>query len=226
MPMLDAAPFILGPSLRVLLLVATAGLIAALALGALLARGDDRRKLLVAGGAIAALYVALVLAVSLASPARHVPIGQRLTFSGLYLDPHLHVAVRDVRWEPAIGSERAAGRFAVVTLEFSSDARRAPQRPYGLEIRGKDEHGRSIARSDAGERALAASAGDLGALERDIAPGASYTRQIVLDVPNDARRPALRVAQHFWVDEFLELWLIGDDESLGHRPAALELVAG
>jgi hypothetical protein len=100
------------------------------------------------------------------------------------------------------------------------------QKPYGLSIALEDAKGRRFERSAEGEQALARVSGDLGALEQEIEPGGTYRRSVVFELPATVDKPVLRVSQRFWVDEFLELWLIGDDESLGHRPVRFELTRG
>ena len=223
--------FFADPTLRLLLAFLAGGGTAVLFGAAFLARQARRnsiaRRLATVGLLVVALYGGTLLAVSAGSRERMLEPGERYTFSGFYPDPHLHAAVRGTRLArrlgPAGGEIEAKGSFAIVTLEFSSDARGSIQKPNRLRVLLVDQAGRRHPRSLAGEAALAAAQGDLGPLEQTLQPHTSYTRDLVFDLPAGTLHPRLRLWEGFWVDGLLELGIIEDDNSIGHAPVSLSL---
>jgi hypothetical protein len=226
-----AATRFIDPSLATLLFLLMAlalVLLAGAAIASLLAnrrRFAGRMALGLLG--IEATYVALVVSVSLSHPGAVLPRGERLAFTGFYVDPHLQIAIADVRFAESLGSgaarREARGTFAIVTVELSSTARGAMQKPNALSIALTDDSGLLLSRDLAAEQALASETGELGALEREIAPHRSYTRAVVFDVPRGARAPRLLAIEGLEIDHFLELWIVGDDDALGHRRTTLSL---
>ncbi len=131
----------LPPFLGVLLLLGTAASVA-LALGVWLwARARNRatlgqRAAWFGGGAAAVYAMFWVLGLVLTSPVELAP-GQTVCFGGL--DCHLHVAVTDVHQGDELG----------VTVQFSSDARGAPEWPGTLRFRIRDATGMEYAPTNA-----------------------------------------------------------------------------
>lgn len=211
--------------MNVLLLLGTVIGSAGLTLAALLslALGARLRAALLGGGALAwvALYGAGVIVISLASHETVLPAGETKRFCGFYFDCHLGVAVRQDVVAPVIAGRAASGTWHVVTLEFSSDARRETLTPYDLQILIVDAHGTRYRRDLAAESNLPG--GRPEGIARPIAAGDSYTVPVVFDLPRDIDTPRLLVAEGLGVDRVIEGVLIGDEDSYLHRKTLLAL---
>jgi hypothetical protein len=149
-----------------------------------------------------ALHLGFVAAVSAGIPERRLAPGEVKRFCGFYLDCHLGAAVAE---------SHRAGAKQFVTLEISSTARAATLTPYGLTARLVDDAGRRFEPEPTGP------------LEQPLAPGASYRKELVFDVPPDAHGLALDVRERGLPDDWIELFLAGDDDSFLHKPVLLEL---
>ena len=210
------------------LLLAALGL-ALLAGGAAIVRalvlGRRVQALRIAAGmaAGAGVYTAALLAVSLGSEPRVLGPGEQKRFCGFYLDCHLYVSVADVRRTPALGGREARGTFWVVRLQVGSDARRVVLAPHGLRVEMTDGSGRRIARRPDAEAALVPWRRMPLPLERPVDPGASYLREVVFDVPDDARDPQLLVTEGVVADRVIERFVIGDEDSWLHAPTRIRL---
>ena len=84
-----------------------------------------------------------------------------------------------------------------------------------------DDLGTEHPRAVAAERAL----GDTVSLERKLGPGESLARRVVFDLPRGVRRPRLRFTEGYWIDRVIELFLIGDEDSLFHGRRTFALTA-
>jgi hypothetical protein len=85
-----------------------------------------------------------------------------------------------------------------------------------------DGAGRSYERVETAERLLGEDASE-AALARPIAAGASYQVRLVFDLPADVTEPRLHVTDPTGVDRVLEGLVIGDDDSILHKPTTLAL---
>jgi hypothetical protein len=170
-----------------------------------------------------AAYAGALLAVSLTSKERVLARGEILRFCGVYLDCHLGVSVQGVERLPAVGSRRAQGMFYVLRLRVSSDAKRATLHLGRPDIRVIDGHGRTYGRAVEAERSLTQASGDSLSLVGRIAAGESHDVRVVFDLPSDIREPRLLVKDVAGVDRMLEALLIGDDDSIFHKPTTLAL---
>ena len=214
-----------GPGIGVLLLaMLIGGLIAGEILARLLPRwGYPKAKrglriLMLVGVAV---YAGALLATSLTSHERVLARGETLRFCGFYLDCHLGVAVEGVDQQAFIGDTRAEGTFYVIRLRVSSDARQATLHFGRPTFKVIDAGGRTYERAEAAERVLAG-ASDTAAT-RPIAAGGSYEIHLVFDLPADVSRPRLKVTDPTGVDRVLEGLVIGDDDSILHKPTTLAL---
>ncbi len=216
-----------GPGMAVLLLLLMLG---GLAMGEVLARMLPRwgwargkvvvrRLMLVTFG----LYLGVLLTVSLTSHEQVLGHGIAKRFCGFYLDCHLAASVEEVERRPAIGSVRAAGSFYVVKVRVSSDARRATLRMGEPEVAVVDAAGHRYARSEAAERALGVQGQLDASFARPVEPGGSFVRQVVFDLPAAVQDPRLLVKDVRGVDLVLEALLIGDEDSVLHRPTSFKL---
>lgn len=189
------------------------------------------RALIVAaaiGGWLAA-YAAIVMIISLSSAGRVLELDEPKRFCGFYLDCHAIVTVRAVTRTPTLGEGdhqiRAAGEFYVVTLEQSSDADNVPiglAKPEAVVI---DAEGQRYARSPTGEAALARVYGEQPPLGRAVRTGEAYATRLVFDLPADIRDPKLHVSERDLLARLSELFLIGDEDSLFHRPTLFRLAS-
>jgi hypothetical protein len=216
-----------GPGIGVLLLVMLiGGLVGGEILARLLPRwGHPKAKgtvriLMLVG---AAAYGGGLLTASLTSHERVLARGQTLKFCGFYLDCHLGVAVEGVDRHVVIGDQRAKGTYYVVRVRVSSDARQATLHLGRPRFRVIDVDGKAYPRDETAERSLAPASGDSTPMVRPLAAGESYEIRVVFDLPEGTRQPRLHVADPAGVDRVLEGILIGDDDSIFHKPTTLAL---
>ena len=215
-----------GPGIGALLLaMLIGGLIGGEILARLLPRwGYPKAKrglriLMLAG---AAAYAGGLLTVSLASRERVLARGETLKFCGFYLDCHLGVAVEGVDQQAFIGDTRAKGAFYIVRLRVSSDARQATLHLGRPRFKVIDGAGQSYERAEAAEGKLGGGASD-DLLVRPVSAGDSYKVRLVFDLPTNVAEPRLMVTDAAGVDRLLEGMLIGDDDSILHKPTTLAL---
>ena len=166
-------------------------------------------------------YAGALLATSLASREEVLARGDTLKFCGFYLDCHLGVAVEGVDRQDLIGDRRAAGTYYVVRLRVSSDARKATLHLGRPTFKVIDEAGQFYPRADDAERALAQATDSM--LRQPIAAGGSYEVRLVFDLPAGVAEPRLLVTDPTGVDRVLEGLLIGDSDSILHKPTTLAL---
>jgi len=81
----------------------------------------------------------------------------------------------------------------------------------------------SFGRSEPGERALAAARGAPPPLTQPVGPGGAYETMVVFDLPTDARDLRLYVTDGFWAERLVELFLIGDEDSILHSRTSFRL---
>lgn len=186
----------------------------------------DLRKVILVGAAIwAGAYVLILMTVSLSSRERVLSLGEDKKFCGFYLDCHRQIAVTRVDTARVIGGATASGIFYIVRLRVGSDAKVATLQLVDPRLKITDDRGRTFVRSQAGEQALAAVEGALPPLTRPIAAGESYATAVVFELPADASRPRLLVTDGFWAERLVELFLIGDEDSLLHKRTSIPLTA-
>ncbi len=180
------------------------------------------------GGWLAA-YGAILVIVSLSSADRVLGLDQPKRFCGFYLDCHAMVSVRAVDRTNTLGegaSQVAAdGEFYVVTLERSSDADHVAIGLSNPEAVVVDAEGRRYGRSASGEVALAGVHGAQPPLDRAITTGEAYSTRVVFDLPSGVHNPRLLVVERDLMTRLSELFLIGDEDSLFHRPTLFRLTS-
>jgi hypothetical protein len=162
-----------------------------------------------------AAYGALLLGTSLGSRERILARGETLRFCGFYLDCHLGLTVEGVDRRDTLQGVRARGEFYVVRLRVSSDARRAtlrPTPPVFAVVDADGTHYPPAEHLDTGPRRMP-----------PLPAGGSHTMEVVFDLPREIREPRLRVRSTRGIERFLEAVLVGDDDSILHRPAVLAL---
>jgi hypothetical protein len=207
-----------------------AALGAVVLVGALVARKWTFALTLLGVAAVAAAgYAALLAGVSLAS--RDVVLDPGVEKHVCEIDCHLAYTVSGVRTAPALGSGAGAvtarGTFWIVTVQARFDeTTMGPRRPLDAPVYGGprtvvvvDEQGRRFAPSHAARPALPGTGDDCLAVGHPLLPGATCTATVVFDLPGDARRPRLLVANA----EPVAALVIGHEMSLGHRRSYFEL---
>ena len=170
-----------------------------------------------------AMYVAILLTVSLTSRERVLAHGERLAFCGFYLDCHMGVAVEGVERRAFVGDARAEGIYHLVAVKVSSDARQAALQLARPEFSVIDASGRTYSRSPEAEEQLVTLTGDSIELVRPVPAGESYLTWVVFDLPGQIQEPRLLVRDVSGVDRVLEAILIGDEDSILHKPTTLSL---
>jgi len=182
------------------------------------------RRVGVAMGAVAGVYLLLLVGTSLAAGARTVEPGNAKYFCEI--DRHLAYSVAGARRVAALGGARADGAFEVVTLKVWFDPRTtsehrgdSPLFPNPRAVRLVDAAGRSYAPSPAGLAALEAAEGRQTPLTQALRPGESYTTSLVFNLPANARAPRLLLTESDPVTHLL----IGHENSLLHPAVPFRL---
>ena len=193
---------------------------------ALLKQKRELKKAILIGAAIwIAAYLLILVSVSALSHGRVLGRGDVKPFCGFYLDCHLRAAVEGVDTARAIGATphrlAASGGWWIVTVRVSSNARRASLKLLQPRLVVVDDPGTVYSRVADAERAL----GDTVSLERRLGPGDSLVRRVVFDLPRGVRRPRLLFTEGYWIDRVIELFLIGDEDSLLHGRTSFGLTA-
>lgn|SRR3989442_588142 len=192
---------------------------------ALLKQKRELKQALLIGAAIwIAAYLLILISVSTLSHGRELGLGAAKRFCGFYLDCHLAASVDRVDTTSMIGDPHpllASDMWWIVTVRVSSNARRARLALLRPHVTVVDEGGTEYPRAADAERAL----GDTVSLERRLGPGDSVVRRLVFDLPRGVRRPRLQFTEGYWIDRLIELFLIGDEDSLLHGKTTFRLQA-
>jgi len=177
------------------------------------------KKFVLGGVAIwLAFYFALLLGLSLLSKERLIPVGDAngKAFCGFYLDCHLHAAVTGVMRAKAIGNKTAVGEFYIVRVKVFSDARNPEIAFHLIEPNARIvlADGSEL-RRDTDAEALLPSAD--ARLDGDIKGSQTIEKEIVFDVEQRGRDLKLLITEGYGIDKWIELFLVGDDDSLFHK---------
>jgi hypothetical protein len=207
------------------LLAAAAGLTAVACL--LLGRYDIMARVVKVSVVGVAAYFSLLLGVSTGSKATVLEPGARKAFCGAYIDCHIGVTVVDSwRSTELISDDQswsASGEFVFVDVEFSSDAMnyqfhlRNPEFTLVAVNGGRFERARHL------EYEVASRLGQAQSLSTQLGPGESTRMTLVFEIPKDTSDLRLHATLGELGERFVELFLIGDEDSLLHRPVLLRL---
>ena len=163
------------------------------------------------------LYAAVLVSVSLFSPERVLTMHQDRCFDDWCL------SVERVVQRPTVGAAptvvRAHGTFYLVTARVSSQAKAISQRALDAQVYLLDAKGQCFDPSAPGQQALDATGQGGQALSSELAPGDSFTRIIVFDLPKGSSHLALVVTH----GQFPDLLVIGSEQSFIHKPTIIEL---
>lgn len=172
-------------------------------------------KSFVLGGIVTWLagYAILLFVGSFFSVEKTLALNEPKEFCGFYFDCHMHTAVTDVQKAKTIGDRTANGEFYIVKVKVFSDAKREPLRLVSTAAEAIDAQKREFTRDIEAEKLL----GEQPEFEKTIAPNESFTKEIVFDVPADAKNLRLDLKDGYGIDNYLEAVLIGDEDSVGHK---------
>ncbi|MDQ6786135.1 MAG: DUF4352 domain-containing protein [Acidobacteriota bacterium] len=158
-------------------------------------------------------YAILLFAASLLSKDKLLGLNEPKAFCGFYLDCHLHTTVTNVRTTKSLGDKTANGEFYIVKVKVFSDARQATLGLITVDANVFDEQNRKFARDTQAEMQL----GEQPPFEKQISPVESFEKEIVFDLPSDARNPRLDIREGYGIDHAIEAVLIDDEDSILHK---------
>ena len=182
-------------------------------------RGFRMRALrrLLALGSYLAVYLAIVVTVSLLSPRREFRIGQDECFDDWCL------AVEKAQFASTVGQaatlRSTRGVFCIVTLRVSSRALGRAQAAPDAAVHLLDDRERVYHPSPEAQQAYEASFGSTPPLGSRLQPGASFQSVRVFELPADADNLGLVVDHGGWPGRFV----IGDANSLLHKRTVILL---
>ena len=188
-------------------------------LGYFLVRRQWRRakRVLLILASFLVIYAVVLVSVSLVSPQQVLAMHQDRCFDDWCL------SVEQAVQQPAIDSKsilvHAHGVFDLVTVRVSSRARAISQRAIDAQVYLLDTQGQRYESDPAGQRALDAGGQGGLPLDSELAPGGSFTRTIVFDVPKSVSSLDLTVTHGL----FPEVLIIDSDQSFLHKPTIVQL---
>ncbi len=181
------------------------------------------------GGAalLAVSYGGSLLVTAAASQQKILAAGEPKWFCGFYIDCHLGVSVDGVKKTASIpsatGPLRASDNFYIVTLRLHNSAKN-PELDmllYHPRVEIVDAAGNRYGRSAPAEGIIAGRKPVLG--EETSVPHETLTRTVIFDLPSNVQRPRLLIEEGWLGERLVELALLGDENSLLHRPTLIAL---
>jgi hypothetical protein len=188
--------------LFIVIVFASAAMLSVVIATVLRGRFRQAAKLLAMAGVCLALYLGVIVVVSLASPPRLMALGEDRCFDDWC------IAVKELA-----RSELPSMTAYTVTLRLSNRARRAAQRENGVVVTVLDEAGRRF------EAAANPAAAPFNVL---LQPGQSVTTTRTFDISGASGQLNLAV-EHAGFSRFPGLFIIGDDSSLFHKPTIVRV---
>lgn len=167
--------------------------------------------------ACVALYAVVLMNVSLLSPQRVLAMHENRCFDDWCLSVERVVQQPTVGTAPNIVSAR--GVYYLVSVRISSLAKAISQRAPDAQVYLLNAGGQRFDPSVPGQQALDATGQGGQALSSELAPGSSFTRILVFDLPKGSSHLALVVTHGLFPD----LLVIGSDQSFLHKPTIIEL---
>ncbi|NOT33583.1 MAG: hypothetical protein HOP12_05355 [Candidatus Eisenbacteria bacterium] len=161
-------------------------------------------------------YLAVLVGVSLASPARTFAPGAEFHFAEF--DPHFHVRVLDARREPGAGG----GTRLILDLAARSDAARVEQWPSWVRVRLLTEAGGALDPATVDGVAPRIMSEHPVVFDGAIAPRESMRVQLAFELPSGVTVEALTIDGDAWPS----CWMVGNDISWFHKPVRLLLPRG
>lgn len=170
-------------------------------------------------GAAALLFVtyfAILLSYSYASRTTYLPQNFPKKFCGFYFGCHLQASVSGVRTAKEIGGVKAQGIFYIVKIKISNDSENKPLSMSAPEATMIDEGPRLYSRIEKAEEQL--SSGSKIPFNQTVQPNGSFEKEIVFDLTEPAQELNLSLTDTRGFNKFVELFLVGDEDSLFHEP--------
>lgn len=165
------------------------------------------------------VYGSVLVAVSLTSRPTLLAMGEKMRFD------EWCISAERATQMPTIGESAMAidadGVFWLVTVKVSSEAKRRAQRATDAAVWLIDSQSVRYYPSAEGESVLDAIAGSGPELSTMLAPGGSFERTVVFDVPKDSADLKLGVTHGF----FPGVLIIGDAQSFLHAPRLIKLTS-
>ena len=158
-------------------------------------------------------YVIIFLTSSIFSVEKTLARNEPKNYCGFYFDCHLHTSVEDVRKTTKLGDRTANGEFYIVKVKVFSDAKRESLGLIGTQAKVFDEQKREFRRDTEAEKFLGAQP----EFEKRIAPTETFTKEIVFDIPADAKNPRLDLNDGYGIDNYIEAVLVDDEDSFWHK---------
>jgi hypothetical protein len=162
------------------------------------------------------LYMILLLSVSFFSPQHVLAMHQERCFDDWC------ASVEQVIQQPGVGTAptvTAHGVFYLVTMRITSQARAITQRALDVQVYLLDATNQRYDPSPTGQQALDETGQSGQPLDSKLAPGGSFTRTIVFDLPKSASHLALVVNHGL----FPGVLIIGNEQSFFHKPTIIQL---
>jgi hypothetical protein len=163
------------------------------------------------------LYTTALISVALLSPQHVVAMHEDRCFDDWC------ISAEQVLQRPKLGltatSVMAHGVFYLVTVRVSSRARGITQRALDVQVYLLDTKGQRYDPSVAGQQALDVSGQGGQQLTSELAPGASFARTIVFDLPKGSSHLTLLVNHGLFPD----MLVIGSEQSIFHKPTIITL---
>ena len=175
------------------------------------------RRVSLALGSFLVMYVVVLLSVSLLSPQHTLAMHQDRCFDDWCLSVERVVRQPTVGASPTIVAAR--GEFSLVTVRVSSRAKAVTQRALDARVALLDASSHRYDPSPSGQQALDATGQGGQPLSSELAPGGSFTRTIVFDLPKGSSHLALVVTHGLFPD----LLVIGSEQGFLHKPTIIEL---
>lgn len=163
------------------------------------------------------LYAVVLSGVSLLSPQRVLAMHQNRCFDDWCLSVERVVQQPTVGAAPTVAT--AHGMFYLVTVRISSQARAITQRALDAQVYLLDANGQGYDPDPTGQQALDEAGQGGQPLDSELAPGGSFTRTVVFDLPKSSSHLALVVTH----GRFPDVLVIGSEQSFFHKPTIIQL---
>jgi len=179
--------------------------------------------LLIGAGA----YFAVLVAVSLFSSGGVATGGEEVRLCNALGDCNLAVSVLQVDRKRTLGNPPqemiADGMYYLITVKVTSYEPNPTLNPRDLSGVVVGENGEKYPQFREGEREVETGLGKEPFAMQISPTGGSYRRVLVFDVPAGIQNPALVVREGGSVDRMLQLFIIGEEDSLFHPTTRLQL---
>jgi hypothetical protein len=175
------------------------------------------KRILLGLGSFLILYAVVLLSVSFLSPQHILAMHQERCFDDWC------ISAEQVMQQPGVGAAPtvvpAHGTFYLVTMRITSQARAITQRVLDVQIYLLDASNRRYDPSPSGQQALDATGQGGQSLDSKLAPGGSFTRTVVFDLPKSSAHLALVVNHGLFPD----VLVIGSEQSFFHKPTIIQI---